>query len=92
VRRVDLARATLWTHLVGFCCGKEKTMKFLTIGLPFALLGAPTSASAGVIHISDSLPFATFLSASNPSPGEGVISVVVIVILGVVARFRSYIV
>ncbi len=68
-------------------------MKFMTFGLTFALLSAPTLASAGAITISDSLP-ATFhmLAASNPSPGEGVISVVVIVILGVVARFRSFIV
>lgn len=67
-------------------------MKFMTFALVSALLGAPTLASAAVISFSDSLPFATFLSASNPSPGEGVISVLVIVILGVVARFRSYIV
>ncbi|MFY9655945.1 MAG: hypothetical protein WAK01_05055 [Methylocystis sp.] len=67
-------------------------MKFWTIGLSFALLGAPTLASAAAINISDSLPVATLVSVSNPSPGEGVISVVVIVILGVVARFRSFIV
>ena len=68
-------------------------MKFQTIGLSFALLGASTLASAAAINISDSIPVtATVLAASNPSPGEGLISVVVIVILGVVARFRSFIV
>jgi hypothetical protein len=85
--------APLRTHLVDFCGGTEKTMKFITFGLSFALLGAPTLAQAGAINISDSLTATVnVLTASNPSPGEGAISVLVIVILGVVARFRSYIV
>jgi len=68
-------------------------MKFMSFGLIFALLTAPTLARAGAINISDSLPGAlSILAASNPSPGEGLISVLVIVILGVVARFRSFIV
>lgn len=68
-------------------------MKFMALGLTFALLGAPTLARAGVINISDSITSTvSLLASSNPSPGEGAISVLVIVILGVVARFRSYIV
>jgi hypothetical protein len=68
-------------------------MKLRTFGLSFALLGAPTLVSAATINISDSISgVATVFAASNPSPGEGVISVVVIVVLGVVARFRSFIV